>query len=383
MLIINAAADTWAGNRRSAPAAAHKQCTFLFRPPQGANQLGAAAAAHCFAPPPPRQSRFKSRQVAPAHLPARHGTVAARSAMGRKKIVIHPISDERTRQVTFSKRKMGLIKKAYELSVLCGCEVGLIVFSTNNKLFQYASSDMDRILLRYTEHAEPHENRTNEDVRRLMENNSLLTKRKLLSDDDCSATDDGPDEAGQEAIAAAHMPSSLEHHLLHQHNTRLDDVAAALGSTTSNLPYGEASPPTHSGNGSPSQSTAAANLPMIVSPTSFGRALDSLIQGDSHEQGKAGSRAIAAGTSMFADGYEDARQAAPMMQPNAADSHFTIDPSDLLEASNEHSDTLAPRAFAKEMTISDYFVSSEAAAAAPPPSMAARRGSKRGPGAQV
>jgi hypothetical protein len=66
--------------------------------------------------------------------------------------------------VTFSKRKFGLIKKAYELSILCGCEVGLIIFSSNNKLFQYASTDMDHLLLRYTEHAEPHEYKTNHDV---------------------------------------------------------------------------------------------------------------------------------------------------------------------------------------------------------------------------
>ncbi|ORY72875.1 SRF-like protein [Neocallimastix californiae] len=85
--------------------------------------------------------------------------------MGRKKITIKKITDERNRQVTFSKRKFGLMKKAYELSVLCGCEVGLIMFTgTNNKLFQYASSDMDRILLRYTEYNEPHESRTNEDI---------------------------------------------------------------------------------------------------------------------------------------------------------------------------------------------------------------------------
>ncbi|ORX76044.1 hypothetical protein BCR32DRAFT_271515 [Anaeromyces robustus] len=88
--------------------------------------------------------------------------------MGRKKIAIKKITDERNRQVTFSKRKFGLMKKAYELSVLCGCEVGLIMFTANNKLFQYASSDIDRILLRYTEYNEPHESRTNDDIMKLL-----------------------------------------------------------------------------------------------------------------------------------------------------------------------------------------------------------------------
>ncbi|KAK5984064.1 hypothetical protein GCK32_008932 [Trichostrongylus colubriformis] len=39
-------------------------------------------------------------------------------------------------QVTFTKRKFGLMKKAYELSVLCDCEIALIVFNSTNKLFQ-------------------------------------------------------------------------------------------------------------------------------------------------------------------------------------------------------------------------------------------------------
>ncbi|KAG4099045.1 SRF-like protein [Neocallimastix lanati (nom. inval.)] len=92
--------------------------------------------------------------------------------MGRKKITIKKITDERNRQVTFSKRKFGLMKKAYELSVLCGCEIGLIMFTANNKLFQYASSDMDRILLRYTEYNEPHESRTNEDIVKILKKGS-------------------------------------------------------------------------------------------------------------------------------------------------------------------------------------------------------------------
>ena len=70
--------------------------------------------------------------------------------MGRRKITITKISDERNRQVTFTKRKFGLIKKAYELSVLCDCEISLIIFNSKNKLFQYASSDMDKVLLKYT-----------------------------------------------------------------------------------------------------------------------------------------------------------------------------------------------------------------------------------------
>ncbi|KAI9142653.1 hypothetical protein BKA69DRAFT_1065634 [Paraphysoderma sedebokerense] len=89
--------------------------------------------------------------------------------MGKRKIVIKKIEDERNRQVTFSKRKLGLMKKAYELSVLCGAEVGLIIISPNGKLYQFASSDMDDILYKYTEYSEPTENKTNGDLAKIVQ----------------------------------------------------------------------------------------------------------------------------------------------------------------------------------------------------------------------
>ncbi|XP_043079081.1 myocyte-specific enhancer factor 2B isoform X2 [Puntigrus tetrazona] len=87
-----------------------------------------------------------------------------KNIMGRKKIQISRILDQRNRQVTFTKRKFGLMKKAYELSVLCDCEIALIIFNSTNRLFQYASTDMDKVLLKYTEYSEPHESRTNTDI---------------------------------------------------------------------------------------------------------------------------------------------------------------------------------------------------------------------------
>ncbi|MBN3285689.1 MEF2A factor, partial [Polyodon spathula] len=76
-------------------------------------------------------------------------------------------------QVTFTKRKFGLMKKAYELSVLCDCEIALIIFNSSNKLFQYASTDMDKVLLKYTEYNEPHESRTNSDIVEKLRNKGL------------------------------------------------------------------------------------------------------------------------------------------------------------------------------------------------------------------
>jgi len=37
-------------------------------------------------------------------------------------------------QITFAKRRLGLFKKAYELSTLCNCEIGIIIFSENDKV---------------------------------------------------------------------------------------------------------------------------------------------------------------------------------------------------------------------------------------------------------
>lgn len=60
------------------------------------------------------------------------------------------------------------MKKAYELSVLCDCEVAIIIFNKSNRLYQYASTDMDQVLLKYTEYSEPHESLTNTNIIEVM-----------------------------------------------------------------------------------------------------------------------------------------------------------------------------------------------------------------------
>ncbi|KAL1551158.1 Floral homeotic protein APETALA 1-1 [Salvia divinorum] len=70
--------------------------------------------------------------------------------MGRGKVQLRRIENKINRQVTFSKRRGGLLKKAHEISVLCDAEVALIVFSHKGKLFEYSTdSCMDRILEKY------------------------------------------------------------------------------------------------------------------------------------------------------------------------------------------------------------------------------------------
>ncbi|XWS23982.1 hypothetical protein CRYUN_Cryun28dG0062200 [Craigia yunnanensis] len=73
--------------------------------------------------------------------------------MAREKIKIKKIDNVTSRQVTFSKRRRGLFKKAEELSVLCDAEVALIIFSATGKLFEFASSSVTDILERYNLHS--------------------------------------------------------------------------------------------------------------------------------------------------------------------------------------------------------------------------------------
>lgn len=54
--------------------------------------------------------------------------------MGRVKLEIKRIENTTNRQVTFSKRRNGLIKKAYELSILCDIDIALIMFSPSDRL---------------------------------------------------------------------------------------------------------------------------------------------------------------------------------------------------------------------------------------------------------
>ena len=57
----------------------------------------------------------------------------------RGKTLMKRIENATSKQVTFSKHRNGLLKKAYELSVLCDVEMGLIVFSPRGKLYEFSS----------------------------------------------------------------------------------------------------------------------------------------------------------------------------------------------------------------------------------------------------
>ncbi|KAL4192386.1 hypothetical protein AMTRI_Chr06g194060 [Amborella trichopoda] len=95
--------------------------------------------------------------------------------MGRGKVELKRIEKPNTRQVTFTKRRNGLLKKAFELSLLCDADVALIVFSSTGRLSEYSSQDINRIISKY------HNNKGTVDVcdqRRTVE-------RQVLSEHAC------------------------------------------------------------------------------------------------------------------------------------------------------------------------------------------------------
>ncbi|CAA2944421.1 agamous-like MADS-box AGL12 [Olea europaea subsp. europaea] len=70
--------------------------------------------------------------------------------MARGKIQMKRIENPVHRQVTFCKRRAGLLKKAKELSVLCDAEIGVFIFSAHGKLYEQASKGtMQSLIDRY------------------------------------------------------------------------------------------------------------------------------------------------------------------------------------------------------------------------------------------
>ena len=84
--------------------------------------------------------------------------------MGRQKIEIKCIRNKRKRRLTLAQRKAGLIKKAMELSILCDCNIALIICSSEGEMTEYASTEMDEILFSYADYDESnHQALTNND----------------------------------------------------------------------------------------------------------------------------------------------------------------------------------------------------------------------------
>ncbi|KAI3449153.1 hypothetical protein Pfo_005818 [Paulownia fortunei] len=113
--------------------------------------------------------------------------------MGRGRVELKRIENKINRQVTFSKRRNGLLKKAYELSVLCDAEVALIIFSSRGKLYEFGSTSTTKTLERYQRCCfNPQDNSSERDTQSWYQEVSKLkakyeslqrTQRHLLGED--------------------------------------------------------------------------------------------------------------------------------------------------------------------------------------------------------
>nr|BCL01226.1 FLC-like MADS-box protein [Gentiana triflora] len=105
--------------------------------------------------------------------------------MGRRKVEIKRIEDSNRRQVTFSKRRSGLMKKAKELAVLCDVDVAVVVFSNRGKLYDFSSNNsLNQTIQRHQEYKECRGSKSPVVDSREMQNNkqtvSLSTIKELL-----------------------------------------------------------------------------------------------------------------------------------------------------------------------------------------------------------
>ncbi|WFD39824.1 transcription factor of the MADS box [Malassezia japonica] len=68
------------------------------------------------------------------------------SKTGRRKIKIEFIDDDSRRHITFSKRKAGIMKKAYELATLTGTQVLLLVVSQTGLVYTFTTPKLEAIV---------------------------------------------------------------------------------------------------------------------------------------------------------------------------------------------------------------------------------------------
>ncbi|XP_008378580.1 MADS-box protein JOINTLESS-like isoform X2 [Malus domestica] len=97
----------------------------------------------------------------------------------KEKIKIRRIDYLPARQVTFSKRRRGIFKKAEELSILCESEVAVIIFSQTGKLFDFSSSSTKDVIARYKSHTGEKSNQSMLDQLQLEKENTIRLSKEL------------------------------------------------------------------------------------------------------------------------------------------------------------------------------------------------------------
>ncbi|KAK4435713.1 Agamous-like MADS-box protein [Sesamum alatum] len=90
--------------------------------------------------------------------------MAARQTRGRQRIPMRLIESQDDLYATFSKRRLGLYKKASELSTLCGVDIGIIIFSPTDNPYSFFHPSMESVVERYRNPNQPQS-----DVARIVE----------------------------------------------------------------------------------------------------------------------------------------------------------------------------------------------------------------------
>lgn len=90
---------------------------------------------------------------------------------GKTKTKIHKTSQVNTVNTKnmFTKEKFELLQKAYNLSNAHECEIAIIIIDNTNKLYEYADTNIDKTLMRYTEYSKADEKYTNIEINKLLE----------------------------------------------------------------------------------------------------------------------------------------------------------------------------------------------------------------------
>ncbi|CCE86161.1 Piso0_005815 [Millerozyma farinosa CBS 7064] len=158
--------------------------------------------------------------------------------MGRRKIEIQPLTDDRNRTVTFVKRKAGLFKKAHELSVLCQVDIAVIILGSNNKLYEFSSVDTKELINAYQKVKVPHESKSPENYgnykrkRHLGRNMGVIRDDVDVEEDDSDYSSDSSDAKRRRKVS----DNSSEYHK--SGHSREHSVNSVGQHTSDSMQYG-------------------------------------------------------------------------------------------------------------------------------------------------